>query len=109
MVVSALLSGNRNFDGRIHPQVKASWLASPPLVVAYALAGTTLRNLQEEAIATDCTGVEVFLKNLWPRTAEIHEIRNIFSVSMYRDADHDVYLRTAEWQAIEVDTCDTYP
>ncbi|MBB5186033.1 aconitate hydratase [Zhongshania antarctica] len=109
MVVSALLSGNRNFDGRIHPQVKASWLASPPLVVAYALAGTTLRNLQDEAIATDSKGVEVFLKDLWPSTAEIHEIRKIVSGAMYRDAYQDVYLGTEEWQAIEVEKSDTYP
>ncbi|MFT5889608.1 MAG: aconitate hydratase [Zhongshania sp.] len=108
MVVSALLSGNRNFDGRIHPQVKASWLASPPLVVAYALAGTTMINLTKDPIGIDNQGHEVFLKDLWPSTAEIHEVRKLVSGSMYRDAYQDVYLGTEEWQAIDVEQTATY-
>ncbi|WP_269618179.1 aconitate hydratase AcnA [Zhongshania sp. BJYM1] len=108
MVVSALLSGNRNFDGRIHPQVKASWLASPPLVVAYALAGSTLLNMQEDPLGTDSNDMPVYLKDLWPSNEEIHEIRKIVSGSMYRDAYDDVYLGTEEWQAIEVEKTDTY-
>ncbi|MBQ0795430.1 aconitate hydratase AcnA [Zhongshania sp.] len=108
MVVSALLSGNRNFDGRIHPQVKASWLASPPLVVAYALAGTTLLNLQEDPIGVDSKNNEVFLKDLWPSNAEIHDIRKIVSGSMFREAYNDVYQGTDEWQAIDIEKTDTY-
>ncbi|RNL60315.1 aconitate hydratase AcnA [Zhongshania marina] len=108
MVVSALLSGNRNFDGRIHPQVKASWLASPPLVVAYALAGNTLLNLQDDPIGTDNQDNPVYLKDLWPSNAEIHEIRKIVSGSMFRDAYNDVYQGTKEWQAIEIEKTQTY-
>jgi aconitate hydratase len=108
MVVSALLSGNRNFDGRIHPQVKASWLASPPLVVAYALAGSTLLNLQEDPIGVDSKNNEVFLKDLWPSNAEIHDIRKIVSGSMFREAYNDVYQGTDEWQAIDIEKTDTY-
>ncbi len=109
MVVAALLSGNRNFDGRIHPQVKASWLASPPLVVAFALAGSTLRDLNKDPIATDNKGAKVYLKDLWPSAAEILEVRKIVSGAMYRDAYQDLYLGTPEWQAIEVELSDTYP
>ena len=108
MVVSALLSGNRNFDGRIHPQVKASWLASPPLVVAYALAGSTLLNLQEDPIGVDSKNNKVFLKDLWPSNAEIHDIRKIVSGSMFREAYNDVYQGTDEWQAIDIEKTDTY-
>jgi aconitate hydratase len=108
MVVSALLSGNRNFDGRIHPQVKASWLASPPLVVAYALAGNTLLNLRDDAIGTDHQDNPVYLKDLWPSNAEIHEIRKIVSGSMFREAYNDVYNGTAEWQTIEIEKTETY-
>ena len=108
MVVSALLSGNRNFAGRIHPQVKASWLASPPLVVAYALAGTTLIDLQSEAIAEDKDGNKVFLKDLWPSSAEIQDVRGLVSGAMYRQAYNDVYTGTEEWRALEIEASDTY-
>ena len=108
LVVSALLSGNRNFEGRIHPQVKASWLASPPLVVAFALAGTTRINLQEEALATDKNGKPVYLKDLWPSTEDIQDIRKTVSGSMYRNAYADVFHGTEEWRALEVESSDTY-
>jgi len=71
LVAAGVLSGNRNFEGRIHPHVKANYLASPPLVVAYALAGTVRRDLTTEPIATDPQGVDVFLKDLWPSQDEI--------------------------------------
>ncbi|WP_417765165.1 aconitate hydratase AcnA [Spongiibacter tropicus] len=108
MLVSALLSGNRNFDGRIHPQVKASWLASPPLVVAFALAGTTLIDLQNDPIGKDKQGNKVYLKDLWPSSDDIQEIRKIVSGSMYREAYSDVFTGTEEWRELEVEKSDTY-
>lgn len=108
MVVSALLSGNRNFDGRIHPQVKTSWLASPPLVVAYALAGTTIIDLQNDPIAEDNKGNKVYLKDLWPSNSEIHEIRKIVSGTMYREAYQGLLNGTEEWQKLETVSGDTY-
>src|SRR6266702_4526057 len=74
LVVAAVLSGNRNFEGRIHPQVRASFLASPPLVVAYALAGTVDIDLTKDPIGTDVNGETVFLRDLWPTQEEIREV-----------------------------------
>jgi len=74
LVVAAVLSGNRNFEGRIHPQVRASFLASPPLVVAYALAGTVDIDLTHDAIGTDVNGEQVFLRDLWPSPQEVREL-----------------------------------
>ena len=70
LVVAAVLSGNRNFEGRIHPQVRASFLASPPLVVAYALAGTVDIDLTTEPLGTDINGEAVFLHDIWPTQSE---------------------------------------
>src|SRR5207342_3934774 len=66
LVVAAVLSGNRNFEGRIHPLVRASYLASPPLVVAYALAGSISVDLEHEPLGTDSNGSDVYLRDLWP-------------------------------------------
>jgi aconitase A len=74
LVVAAVLSGNRNFEGRIHPQVRASFLASPPLVVAYALAGTVDIDLTNEPIATDVNGENIYLRDLWPTQEEIRDV-----------------------------------
>jgi aconitate hydratase 1 len=74
LVVAAVLSGNRNFEGRIHPQVQASFLASPPLVVAYALAGTVDIDLTKEPIGTDINGEAVYLRDIWPTKEEIQEV-----------------------------------
>ena len=71
LIVSAVLSGNRNFEGRIHPQVKANWLASPPFVVVFALAGTVLIDLTKDPIGKDQKGNDVYLKDIWPSNAEI--------------------------------------
>ena len=73
LIVAAVLSGNRNFEGRIHPQVRASFLASPPLVVAYALAGTVDIDLTKEPLGTDANGDDVFLRDLWPSQEEVRE------------------------------------
>src|SRR6202011_3097065 len=72
LAVAAVLSGNRNFEGRIHPQVKAAYLASPPLVVAYALAGTVTKDLKREPLGRDRAGADVYLRDLWPSSAEIN-------------------------------------
>ncbi len=74
LTVAAVLSGNRNFEGRIHPQVKASYLASPPLVVAYALAGTVLGDMTRDALGTGADGQPVFLKDIWPTSAEVESL-----------------------------------
>src|SRR5438552_11826427 len=74
LVVAAVLSGNRNFEGRIHPLVRASYLASPPLVVAYALAGSVDVDLASEPLGTDADGNDVYLRDVWPSRAEVQAI-----------------------------------
>ncbi len=108
LTVSAVLSGNRNFEGRIHPQVKANWLASPPLVVAYALAGSTLINLSTDPIAFTSEGKEVFLKDLWPSPQEIQTALTALTSQMYTQGYADVFSGTPEWQAMPVTQSDTY-
>jgi aconitate hydratase len=101
LVVAAVLSGNRNFEGRIHPQVKASYLASPPLVVAYALAGTLRKDLLTEPLGRDRDGKDVFLKDIWPSPAEVVEcIRQNVSDQMFRDAYADVFKGDELWAKI---------
>ncbi len=105
MIVAAVLSGNRNFEGRIHPQVQANYLASPPLVVAYALAGCMDIDLTTEPLGKDKTGADVFLKDLWPTNAEI-DVAMAASVtgSLFRERYADVFAGDARWQAMPVPT-----
>lgn len=77
LVVSAVLSGNRNFEGRIHPLIKANYLASPPLVIAYALAGSIKKDLTKEALA-EVNGKEIYLADLWPSQEEVNNYINNF-------------------------------
>ncbi len=84
LTVGAVLSGNRNFEGRIHPLVKTNWLASPPLVVAYALAGNMNINLASEPIGHDRKGEPVFLKDIWPSAQEIARAVDQVSTEMFR-------------------------
>jgi aconitate hydratase len=108
LTVSAVLSGNRNFEGRIHPQVKANWLASPPLVVIFALTGTTSIDLTKDAVGQDKSGMPVYLKDLWPSNAEIaHEMTNI-SRTMFQDAYANIFTGTDEWQAMKISATQTY-
>jgi aconitate hydratase len=108
LIVSAVLSGNRNFEGRIHPQVKANWLASPPLVVVFALTGTTSIDLNHEAIGEDKNGKPVYLKDIWPSNAEIaHEVAKVSS-KMFSEQYADVFAGSKEWQAINVPAGETY-
>jgi len=101
LVVAAVLSGNRNFEGRVNPDVRANYLASPPLVVAYALAGTMNLNLAMEAIGTGKDGAPVFLKDIWPSSAEIAEfIRAYVTPDMFRTRYADVFKGDTRWQAV---------
>ena len=101
LVVAAVLSGNRNFEGRVNPDVRANYLASPPLVVAYALAGTMKLNLTTEAIGKGKDGALVFLKDIWPASAEIAEfIRTFVTPDMFKARYADVFKGDARWQAV---------
>ncbi|HEY0336390.1 MAG TPA: aconitate hydratase AcnA [Burkholderiales bacterium] len=98
----AVLSGNRNFEGRIHPNARANFLASPPLVVAYALAGTILKDLTREPLGHDSLGKPVFLRELWPETDEVHAmISESLSPELFTSRYANVEEGTAAWRAIE--------
>ena len=108
LTVGAVLSGNRNFEGRIHPLVKTNWLASPPLVVAYALAGNMKINLQTEAIGQDLQGNDVFLKDIWPSPDEIAAAVQQVTSDMFHKEYAEVFDGTPEWQQIKVSEAATY-
>ena len=108
LVVSSVLSGNRNFEGRVHQEVRTNWLASPPLVVAYALAGTTRINLEREPIGQDDRGNDVFLSDIWPTNAEVQDAVAQVSPAMFDRQYADVFTGPEAWQAIEVDENATY-
>jgi aconitate hydratase len=102
LLVTSVLSGNRNFEGRIHPLVKANYLASPPLVVAYALAGTVDIDLQNEAIGKDKDGNDVFFKDIWPTTAEINEVvKQTVTPELFRTEYANVFGDNALWNKIQ--------
>ena len=108
LTVGAVLSGNRNFEGRIHPLVKTNWLASPPLVVAYALAGNMNINLATDPIGHDRKNEPVYLKDIWPSSREIARAVEKVSTEMFRKEYAEVFEGTAEWKAIDVVGSDTY-
>ncbi len=109
LVVCAVLSGNRNFEARIHPEVKANYLASPPLVVAYALAGRMDIDLTSEPIGQDPDGNDVHLRDLWPSSEEIGEtIAASVSGDLFRSRYADVYTGDDTWRALEVPSGDLY-
>lgn len=108
LVVSAVLSGNRNFEGRVHQEVKANWLASPPLVVAFALAGTTRINLEEDSLGTDQSGKPVYLRDLWPSTDQIDDCLQELDSGMFSTQYEDVFNGTPLWQEIEFSRGPTY-
>lgn len=109
MTVAAVISGNRNFEGRVHAQVKANYLASPPLVVAYALAGTVNIDLQTEPLGFDPQGEPVFLKDIWPTTAEIREAINLsLSPEMFRRKYENVFTANERWNSIPVPQGELY-
>jgi aconitate hydratase len=109
LVAVAVLSGNRNFEGRIHPLVRANYLASPPLVVAYALAGRMDIDLTTEPLGTDKAGKPVFLSEIWPTPQEIEStVRTAVSTSMYTKQYSEVYEGDAHWKGMHVPQGDLY-
>lgn len=102
LYVASVLSGNRNFEGRVHPQVKANYLASPPLVVAYAIAGSMMVDLYKDALGKDKNGKDVFLKDIWPSNKEIADtILTSITAQMYRSRYDNVSEGPASWQKIK--------
>ncbi len=109
LTVAAVLSGNRNFEGRVNPHVKANYLASPPLVVAYALAGTMLKDLTKDSLGEDSQGNAVYLKDIWPTNAEITEcIRSFMTPEMYKTQYASVFDGDKEWQKLQIKDGLTY-
>jgi len=109
LVVCSVLSGNRNFEGRINPETRANYLASPPLVVAYALAGTMRTNLTTGVLGTNEAGEPVALKDVWPSSKEVADlIRTTISEDMFRSRYADVFKGDAHWRAIPVEGGQTY-
>ena len=108
--VAAVLSGNRNFEGRVHPLTKLNYLASPPLVIAYAIAGTVMIDLETEAIGTDNNGAPVFLKDLWPVTAEIADVVGSSVLpELFTGEYSSVFDGTELWQHLPVQQSAHYP
>ncbi len=108
LTVASVLSGNRNFEGRVHPLVKTNWLASPPLVVAYALAGTVRLDLSTEALGTGSNGQPVYLRDIWPSQQEIADAVAKVDTAMFHKEYAEVFAGDAQWQAIEVPQAATY-
>jgi aconitate hydratase len=109
LIVTAVLSGNRNFEGRISPQVQANYLASPPLVVAYAIAGTMRKNLMTEALDFDAEGNPVFLKEIWPTQKEVSDmVAKVVGPEMFKERYANVFEGPKEWQDINVSKTETY-
>ena len=109
LTVASVLSGNRNFEGRVNPHVKANYLASPPLVVAYALTGSVLINLTSDPIGIDTDGNEVFLKDIWPSNSEIRNaVEKNVSPEMFKKQYSNALDGPKEWQKINTSTGDLY-
>jgi len=109
LVVAAVLSGNRNFEGRINPDVRANYLASPPLVVAYALAGTVDIDLTSEPLGEDSEGNPVYLRDLWPSQEEVRrEIDNALDPKIYKEQYANVYTGNEQWNEVQVPEGDLY-
>ena len=109
LVAVSVLSGNRNFEGRVNPDVRANYLASPPLVVAYALAGSMKIDLTTEPLGNDKKGKPVFLKDIWPTTQEIADIqRKVVTSAMFAKRYGDVFAGDAHWQGIGISGGQTY-
>ncbi|TWT26074.1 aconitate hydratase AcnA [Planomicrobium sp. CPCC 101110] len=109
LLVTSVLSGNRNFEGRIHPLVKANYLASPPLVVAYALAGTVDIDLQNDPIGQDKDGNNVYLSDIWPTTEEVNEVvKSTVTPELFRKEYARVFDENETWNAIETNDDSLY-
>ena len=109
LITTAVLSGNRNFEGRIHPQVKMNYLASPPLVVAYALAGTMDIDLYNEPLGTAKDGTPVYLRDIWPSGHEVQSIiQATINSTMFRDAYDTVFSGDSRWQGLDAVSSQRY-
>lgn len=103
LVVAAVLSGNRNFEGRVHPAVRANYLASPPLCVVYAIAGTINIDLSVDPIGADCNGNLIYLRDIWPSSSEINEvISKCISPEMFASKYSEVFKGDKQWQEISI-------
>jgi len=104
LVAAAVLSGNRNFEGRVHPNTRANYLASPPLVVAYALAGTVDIDFEKEPIGKDKQGKDVFLKDLWPSREEVSKVnREAINAKMFTDVYGNILKGSTMWQNLKAE------
>ncbi|MDG2242689.1 MAG: aconitate hydratase AcnA [Rhodospirillaceae bacterium] len=109
LVAVSVLSGNRNFEGRISQDIKANYLASPPLVVAYAIAGSMSIDVTKDAIGTDSDGNDVFLKDIWPSPQEVSDcIEQFLTQEMFSSRYSDVFKGPEEWQAVKAEPSETY-
>ncbi|MFJ1925674.1 MULTISPECIES: aconitate hydratase AcnA [unclassified Streptomyces] len=109
LAVTSVLSGNRNFEGRINPDVKMNYLASPPLVVAYAIAGSMKVDITKDALGTDQDGKPVFLADIWPTEAEVNDVvANSIGEDMFNKSYQDVFAGDAQWQALSIPTGNTF-
>ncbi|MEN3397086.1 aconitate hydratase AcnA [Brucella melitensis] len=109
LIAAAVLSGNRNFEGRVSPDVQANYLASPPLVVAHALAGTVTKDLTKEPLGEDKDGNPVYLRDIWPSTQEIQDfIAKNVTPKLFSEKYADVFKGDANWQAVQVPAGQTY-
>lgn len=107
--VSAVLSGNRNYGGRIHPWVRLNWLASPPLVVAYALAGHTRIDLETEPLGQNNQGQDVFLKDIWPSGEELTEVLGMVTQKLYESSYQNMFEGDEQWEALKIEQTALYP
>ncbi len=108
LVVAAVLSGNRNFEGRIHAEVRVNYLMAPPLVVAFALAGRADWDVHKEPVGRGSDGKPVYLKDIWPTQKEVDEAMKSVSAQMFRETYSEVFKGTAQWQALPVPEGNTY-
>ncbi|CAM5616939.1 aconitate hydratase AcnA [Streptomyces narbonensis] len=109
LAVTSVLSGNRNFEGRINPDVKMNYLASPPLVVAYAIAGSMKVDITKDALGVDQDGKPVYLADIWPSEAEVNDVvANAIGEDMFNKSYQDVFAGDAQWQALEIPTGNTF-
>ena len=108
LTVASVLSGNRNFEGRVHPLVKTNWLASPPLVVAYALAGSVRIDISTQPLGTGKDGKPVYLRDIWPCQKEIADAVAQVTTAMFHKEYAEVFAGDEQWQAIEVPQAATY-
>ncbi|BBB00792.1 putative aconitate hydratase [Actinacidiphila reveromycinica] len=109
LAVAAVLSGNRNFEGRINPDVKMNYLASPPLVVAYSIAGSMKVDITRDALGTDTEGKPVYLADIWPSEAEVNDVvASAIGQDMFTESYQDVFAGDAQWQALPIPTGNTF-